>query len=718
MKNKKQHNTNTTKQDEQIQIELEEISKLINAGEGDQALSRLEEAQRKFPNSLEIIALKLRIIRSSGNERLAYDIAKSILNNNPNHPLAISEYFLACAATNRPYDAINTLISYAESSNDALDQYIINSALELTYYLTMRGAICSAIGIAYCLRQFESVRTGADALIYNATSAQDTSLLIREFSFDYNCPENFTAKKEFEHATILISQLRWKEALKTLKSIEKHANEWTNLLLNIAVLHYWLIEVEAACEALKAYTANPNISTEEAADVEALRLAINPSLLGEPDQFLFAEYKITDANLALEKLLSSPLMAIVPFNQKAFVEKNQVPPKGIFKILDRPMPLSDAELTIDNIPFHIAVGMLFGKETDNEARIEIFDLPKTNLKILESTLKQVLGDLFVTNLAKTETAQSHPKSHNLAVPRLQSPTNHTLTAEQQRTLIEQCLTKSYLTQWLKTPFESLGNKTPIDAAQSPAYKVRVLGLLTMLEHDVLITYGEIGTNIVNKLREQLGYPLLDTIQIQGTTDDEQIAFINSIPVWRWYRLDIKSLSNRAIGESFQLINLLKEPRCLENFAQEFLSRPMEETDTQLRMMAYDKLIHAKRIINEFDNALDLIEKAKNEATLTNSIDAFWYMHEIPIRMVQNQPKRIEEILKYINNRYSNDEKVMRELYTLLVHLGLMRPDDQAGTNEPEIAGEKNAQQKSSEIWTPDNNNQPQEQTKSKLWTPD
>jgi hypothetical protein len=709
-------------QKSEITTEIEAIKKLLQSNQPNLALARIEEAQLKFPNSVEILALKLRIFRASGNTQLAYDIAKSLLTNSPNHPIAISEYILSTANNGNLKEAIDTLINYCESSHDELNPYLVSAALELAYFLLLQGAIGTATAIAYCLRHNETFAETADTILYSANAASDIPLLIRAFGFDYNCPDNFSGKKEFEHATLLMSQLRWKEALKSLKSISQYTNEWATLQRNIAVLHYWLLEAESTCEILKGYAADPNVATEDAADVEALRISINPDFLGEPDYILHAGYKITDANAALEKLLSSNQTVPMPFDQREFVQQNQVPPKGVFKILSRPMPTSDVELTIDNIPSYFAIAMLFGKETDNDARIEIVELPKLELKNLENVLKQILGDLFVTNLSKTETMKSYPRTYNLVPSRFVFPQNNRLNAEQQQKLIEQYLMNNFALQWLKTTFESLGNKTPIDAAKEPAYKIRLLGLLTLLEHSILNVFDNVGTNVVNHLRKTLGYQLLDTIQIQGTTDDEQSEYISGFPIWRWYRFDIKQLSGKVLADCFQLVNALNDSRGAQLFAQELLDRPLASLPsniTQIRMFAYDRLIKIKRQNNEFEAALKLIDKAKNESVLTNSIDAVWYMHEIPIRLILNQLKHAETAISYIANRYKNNEKVMREFYSLMMQLGLVRSNGRAAGGESEIANEgKLPQQENTGIWTPDDNNQPQENKKTKLWTPD
>ncbi|MDR2169604.1 MAG: hypothetical protein LBP59_05635 [Planctomycetaceae bacterium] len=717
MSNDQQTNTidqqNIDQTSQQIVEELNEIRKLLLARQVNAALARIEEAQRKFPNSLEILSAKLHILRSAGNEQLALDIAKSLFKDHPNHPVAVGEYIKSTAFCGYSKEAVDTLVNYCEKSNDEMQKYIVNTAFELAYLLLLHGEAGAATGITTFINQFNEYQEKADYLTSIINSSTEIPLIVRTFVFDFNCPDDFPAKKEFDNVVMLIARLKWKEALNLLKSMSNYASQWPSILKNIAVLHYWLIDAGATSNILKTYAALPNLTPEQSAESEALRLTLNLDLLGKPTPVLLVEYKVSDANIALEKLLSSPNFSSLPFDPKTFVQQNFVPPKGIFRIFNRPTPPIDEEITINNIQTQIAIGMLFGKETDKEARIEISELYDSEQKTVENLLKQILGEVLITNLSKTQTVKYKTRSYDIIAPQFVFPANRTYNAEQQTKLYEQYYSDTVAAKWLNTTFESLSNKTPTEAVKDQSYKNRVLGLLILLEITMLESLGELGFNFINQLRNKLGFPLLDIIQIQAETDEDQIAFIDKIPLWRWYLLDIKKLSNQVIVEGFFIINMYNYLQCSTRFAQEILNRPLNLIDPQARILAYDNLIKFKRANNELEEALTLIDKAKNEAVLNNTVDAIWYMHEIPVRLLLNQVGHIEDAIKYVVNKYGKDEKIMKEFYSLLLNLGLI---PQNPTNKPEQTTEN----KTPEIWTPDNqnNNSQNEQTKPKLWTPD
>ncbi|MDR2762420.1 MAG: hypothetical protein LBB88_07465 [Planctomycetaceae bacterium] len=712
--------------DEQRQLneEIQEITKLFNTRQFDAALARIEEAQRKFPNNLELISVKLRFFRASGKTQLAFDVAKSLVKEFPNDTIAICEYILSAAACGYNKEAIGTLVNLCENfnSNDNLNSYVLFIAFELAYYFILQNAIAPAIGISYYLSSDEKLRDNFESIIASAYSKTDISFTLRSLNININYPDNFPAKKEFDLAMEQLSKLRWNEALATLISISKHADVWIQLQKNIAVIQYWMFEIDEACNTLKSLIANPQLDIEDAADAEMLRLEFNKNLLGEPDSALLAEYQITDVNSVHEKLLSSQLAVVIPYDLSTFSKLNQVPPKGIFKILTRPAPPEDIELTAENIPYQLAICFLFGKETDKNARIEIASLRKPEQKNLEIILKQILGDLLITNFAKTQTAENYVRSTDQLFPKFVLPPNREINAETQNKLYEQYYENVFAPQWLNYTFESLGNNTPIEAVKNPSYRARTLGLVNFMEQNIdTIIENWSTTKFANILRQKLGFQLLDTIQVPEENEKEQLNFLNNLPITRWHRIDVKKLSNNVLTNAFMYVAIYNENKCNRIFAEEILNRPITEIDSESRLLAYDKLIKVKNSENKLEESLKLISKAKNEAVLSNSNDAIWYMHEIPIRLVLNQHSYVEDAIKHVITRHGSNEKIMRDFYMLLAQLGLIQPKEKTPDDE-KIAAQNASNQKTTELWTPDNinsnNTQPTEQTKSKLWTPD
>ncbi|MDR2345167.1 MAG: hypothetical protein LBE18_03795 [Planctomycetaceae bacterium] len=725
--NTKQPETNTqpnTQPNSPLIEEINEIKELIKELRKDRknnaALIRVEEAQRKFPNNLEIIALKIRIFRLMGDIKLSIELSSSIFKENPTNPVVIGEYAISNTIYGDVNNAMTLLVNYCESSNDEIPASLIEIIAELPYYLLMHGATGPVAGLVYFLKQFEAYNEQAQQIAYDTMSYAAVPLKFRTFHFNDNCPDDFPAKDEFELVKTLISQLRWNEAITVLQSLLKYSEHWSFIQKNIAALHFWIFDIDGICDSLKALTSSPQLSIEEAGEIETLRLSFNPALVDEPMPIIFAEYKITNANSALEKLSSTPYATAVRDAPDSFTKRNQVPPKGIFIILDRPIPPSNVPLTLDNIPLHIATCLLFGKETDQDARVVITDLSQDKQKTTEASLKKILGNLLITDLAKTQTIQHQIKYINLISPRFHLPPNHEYPTGFQVQLYEKYYKTEFISNFIKTPMELFGFKTIAEAAKESVYKIRIIGLLNLIEQNLINLLDETSTmEVMNTLRKTLDCPLIETIKLQETDIEKQLEFLDKIPLWQWYRIDVKNLTNELLETLLRIVYKYKESQTGAKFATEILIRPISAVAPQTRVKAYDILIAHRRTQNELEEALKLIDKAKNESVLNRYPDAMWYMHEIPIRLFLNQIHHIEDAIKHIVTKYGSNEKIMRDFYSLLSQLGLIRAEDY----ERNIAAAKsNTQKKENKLWTPDNNidntSPSNDQPKSKLWTPD
>ncbi|MDR1289834.1 MAG: hypothetical protein LBK06_01385 [Planctomycetaceae bacterium] len=703
-----------TRHNPQLEQKVNEINNLAASGNINKAIEEIETLCRN--DDAELIVLKVLLFRQCGQTKLLLDRVSSSFRKNPKSQFAVGEFVLTNAICGNADDALQTLIKYCENSGDFLNTYILDIVCETAYSLAIRGFSGTAMGLLYSAVFFEHATERANAMIQEISGLNDIPLMVRILSLVYNCPDNFSGKSELILAQESMLRFQWNKALKHLIATLKYSDEWVIVLYNVAVLQFWLLDLKSSCETLKLYAANKNLSADYAVNAEALRLTINMSLLGEPDTLLNVGYKINDPDKVLEKLLSSPFAVSLPVDRKEFVDMNVPVPKGIFRILDRPIPSPDTPIDINNVSSQIGFCLLFNKTTEIDASIEIFEVKKKDQELLQTNLKNILGDLLITDLLQTKTDKQIQRAIGLFIPQFVCPKNKELNDEQLSKLQEQYFINISNPQWLKTTFESLGNKTPLEAAKEPAYKNRLQGLLVQLEAYLRLHYGDIAIPVVNHLRQTLEFPLLKIIQVQGTTVEEQAMFINDIPIWRWSLLDVKTLLPSVLAQCLPLAMHFNETICAINFAEEILKRPKTEVDANTRSTAFYKLISIKQTNHEFDAALALIEEAKNEFKSDNSEDTIWYMLELPILFFLNQKEQIKTTMKYLIDKSKNDKEVMINFSILLMQLGLIQQDGNPNPAAKEFIDENILlQQKSSELWTPDS---PQEQKTSKLWTPD
>ena len=61
--------------------------------------------------------------------------------------------------------------------------------------------------------------------------------------------------------------------------------------------------------------------------------------------------------------------------------------------LDKPLPAGDAELTIENVPEILGEMLVFGKQTDREARVELLLTKSDDYWLKTTAAAEVLGHI-------------------------------------------------------------------------------------------------------------------------------------------------------------------------------------------------------------------------------------------------------------------------------------------------------------------------------------
>ena len=103
-------------------------------------------------------------------------------------------------------------------------------------------------------------------------------------------------------------------------------------------------------------------------------------------------WTVKDVERAQEALLSSPRMRPLPFDPAQFSDGQTPPPKAAYMLLDRPMPESAEGLSLETMPRMLGQALLFGRQTDREARFEVMGVAADELPAVMSLVREVAGD--------------------------------------------------------------------------------------------------------------------------------------------------------------------------------------------------------------------------------------------------------------------------------------------------------------------------------------
>ncbi len=130
----------------------------------------------------------------------------------------------------------------------------------------------------------------------------------------------------------------------------------------------------AHAEALRKYAAL-DVSPDDAVEAEALaQLFTKDEAAGQVDE-VSLKYTVVNAETAQEKLAADRRLERIPFGSPRLDRTEQAAPRRC-SLLDRPVPASGKDITRDQIPDQLGQLLLFGKQTDREARLELLTSPR------------------------------------------------------------------------------------------------------------------------------------------------------------------------------------------------------------------------------------------------------------------------------------------------------------------------------------------------------
>jgi len=688
--------------------EIDQIERLLESKQTGACLTFIENLEKTHPDCACLNAAKLAIYRTEDRPEDALALATRFAEREPENPVAASEYALALAAHGNFQRAVGILVDGFEHCKEStIHSSLLTGALQVAVQLFVTGHILPSIGICNRLKAFPMVAEQANAVLLQASSMSEIPLQLRDMLFDNDCPADFPDKAEFENAIEFLALMQWKKALAKFESLTVHAGVWPNIQRNVAAVRYWLLDNDGGNEAMRRFASLSNALPEDAADAEAIRLFMSKDGLGDKTELLRLEIPITDTEAVQERLLSAGSFVMVDFDKRAYTSNSVPPPLSVFVALDRPVVKAPTGMTLQTVATQMATCLLFGKETDRLARLEVQELPADDRPIFDSLLRATLGELCQEPV-KTEVFGVLSKTHAKIQRRFHNIPPDVATVH---TIVREYYMTEFVDFWCNHPLGLLDGRTPQETANDPLYVPRIQGAIQLLDYWMS---NEAAEGIADVLRSRLGLPLFGPIEFPV---GDALEVLDAQPIWRWHRFDVEKLPLDALLEGLQILSVMKEPRALYKFAQELLNRPMKEMPPQARNVAFEGLHETCVSVGRFEEALEWIEKAKNEAMEEKRSDAVWNLREVTILLGLGRAEEVHTMLQHLISEHGKEQGVMQALNNLFVRLGLINPD---GTPTARALRPQEAQQSGSVagLWTPDAEAGLPVGNTSKLWVPD
>ena len=682
---------------------LNDLQKIERMLEGEQylaCLKHIETLETKRPGEACLSATKALLLRIMDRFDDAKSTVDEFLAKHPDNPLALAESAILLATEGNSREAVKAVTSAIAASGSQMHPRVYGSMSLVSRVLIRDGQILAARAIALIQVGIKQDDSNPIELLGQTNLSPAIPLVVKDGLRLQSCPPDAPWKASFDEAVELANQARWIEAGERFEKLAEQADDSPAVWGNLAAVRGWQADPDGCVGALHKL-ASLDIPLEDAVEAESLALLLSDDPLGDRLDVLHATFPVVDAQRVEAALGASPRTSTSPVDRSALVEDGEPPPKAVFFLLDREPPGPGAQITPDTFPKILCMALLFGKQTDREACLEVVDLVSPNFEPVKLLLTELLGDDLGSDV--TEEVVGHVSaSQELLTQHWSLPARQSQEALQE--LIHGYVEQALLEKWPQAPVGLLDGKSPQEAADDEAYRVKLLAAIMVLEFWLQQSRYPFDCN---RLRGRLGLPAPEPV-------DPEKNEIVAVPLARLARVMVDKLSDEALVAGFRRALGFAVREALPKFARAVVERP-SLANREERHQAYGILA---RVSEDPDQALYYVNEGRRAAEAAGQSSASWDITELSLRFQRGEPQEASRLLNHIQNDHIREPGIAQAVTELLVEIGVLNPDGTPAMQAGPPPGEGPAttdQPEKSGIWTPGGQESGGE--KPKLWTP-
>jgi hypothetical protein len=683
--------------------ELQKIQRMLEGEQYQACLGHVERLEKSNPDQPCLLSVKTLLLRILERFDDARKTTIRFLDKYPENPIALAESAMLAAIDEEGHQAMR-LILRAVTATGELHPRVYQAMDVITRMLAASGEFLAARALASIQVGVHREDRSAVELLLQMNGSPRVPLLIKQSASKLlPPPEDAPWKEELDEILSMTGEIRWMEAEARLAPLAERVGEplvWQNL----ATLRAWLADTPRCIEALERL-ATLDVPLEDAVEAEAVARLLDDDPLGDGLEVSSLTYHVSDAPRLEEALFAAPRVGGMPPEMATRVTDEVPPPKSVFVLFDRVSVDTDKVTSHEDLARVVGQALLFGKQTDRDARLEVIGVSASDLDAVKSLLSETGGDA-IGGEPERELAGHDSASRQLLVPNWRLPAQ--LARDEFQRIIGEHLEQALLETWPQTPLGLLDGKCPQEVAGDEAYRVRLLAAIMVLD----CWLQDDNTHFDwNRLRSHLGLPTLDPIDPQQTP-------LDTLPLVRWSRVEVEKLDDEALSAGYRRAMTFRAEPAMRRLAPAVADRP-SFTGRPERRLALEMMIGT---CEDLDQALRYLEAARQEPNQPKGACAHWDLLELPLRFRREEPDEARRVLEHLERRHINEPGVAHALSELLVRLGVLNPDgtpavplEEAPPEQPSliVPGQEGA--KPGELWTPDS--QKPSGDKPGIWTP-
>ncbi len=667
--------------------ELDRVMTMLGGGQVVPALDRLNRMLSEHPDAACALAIKGRVLLDLREYDLLAENAERFIRLQPNNPLALTQRAAAQVFRGQIPEATESLLQALAESGMKVDSFVLEIASVLSYMLSQRGEFLPARAFATLALSAEGFEGASSAagILQELNTSPAVNHLLKALPASRPRPERTEWAERFDEALGLLRSHRISLANTKFASLARsYANE-PAILSGLLTCAIWRADSATQVDCLKKLSRCEKLDRVERSKFLAMAWLTEPQLKEMSVDMMSMTADIEHLIEAEVSLQASPYFSAVPNNtlRQLVSKEDEVPPRSGFQLLDQAMPENDAALTGENLPETIALVLVFGKQTDRAARIEIKSILPMFLDVVRRTLAETLAH------ARWEETVAYPVPFVMASDPRPAWSDRPAFRTDLGAVLADFRKSRYSHRIAMQPIPALHNRSLKDAAADPSLALEREALVRVLENtDSLAT----DTEVINEIRTLAGVEPLPSIHIKTAEELENVE--NSDLA----RVDCVSLDNEGLGFLLRRGQLLQMDSVLRQASLEVLNRGDQVTDGELRGSAYMALVESSE--SPVD-ALRWIGEAKPYFEKAGLDMANLLLVELSTRARANDIEGFQGVIRKLTTDYRNREDVMAVLQQMLVSMGLLNPDGSPRRQAARPSGIAGGDGDTGGIWTPD-----------------
>lgn len=649
--------------------DIEKIERMMVGQQRVACLEHLRRMSEKYPDHSIPMFYEALVRLEMGELEGFQKVVDRFLEKHPSNPVAHGFHAIAKAVR-------QDLEGATEALQDALEQEaevthtLVLQAMDMVAGETLRNGLPMAAKALFLqlsrLATDSEIQESATGMIVRLNRSTELPSLLKLPLVVEECPSDFPNQTAFQKALDDTKLGRWRKARAQFEELRKSAPRNVAILRNLATLSLMLGDNPAANTYLHGYAVAAERSDfDSAVEAEALARFLDQdspqmvertkSIIEIADLEGFLEKLRLDSRALIRPITPEMMTQMVDYLQQTWVgegsEETLVPPRLLAALFDRPALDPEQEITPESVPHWISEVLVFGKESDREARVEFRNDGFGSSEPAERLMLEIGGD----TLKADSLTHQRDEVHLLAVlfheeyniPESVSPT-------QRREVVAELRRKRILDQWAATPIVELEGKSPREVAGDSNYRLRLAAAITRLEVEAEGNEWDLD---FESIRTELKLPGL--ISPFDPLGEEEF----SRP--RLSRVDATKLDDKKLAIYFHLAMLYSIRAAVRNFAHELLRR---ESNAEMdRMMVYAELC---RYATDADEALEYNRLAQEEAKKEERPLGMLKVVEFSLRARARDVESMQRLVADISRNHAQEPGVAEAFSQLLEQMGI------------------------------------------------